>query len=117
MHATGPFDATARGGLKALAALPRRCEKPSTSSALGHEGQNFNDDQEKPVPRLQVELVCQDETRNFDPIWDAPRLLPTFVTQVMGQAMPDRRDAGVSVQTAYGSVRCPRMALVLDRKS
>jgi hypothetical protein len=116
MNAIGPFDATARGGLKALANLPRRCEKPNKSGIFGGGQQHFNDGQEKPVPRLQVELVCQDETRNFDPIWDAPRLLPTFVTQVMGQAMPDRRE-NVSVQTAYGSIRCPRMALLLDRKS
>jgi hypothetical protein len=117
MRVTGPFDATARGGLKALAALPRRCGKPSNSSALGRERQNHDGEKEKSPPRLQVELVCQDETVGFDPFWDAPRLLPTFVAQVMGQAMPNRRDISVSVQTAYGSVRCPRKALLLDRKS
>ena len=116
MHVTGPFDSTARGGLKALAALPRRCEKPSNSSALGRERQNLNGGNEKSPPRLQVELVCQEGTGNFDPIWDAPRLLPTFVAQLMGQVMADRRDAGVSVETAYGSA-APRKALLLDRKS
>jgi hypothetical protein len=117
MHVTGPFDATARGALKALGAGVRRCEKPSSSSALGREGQNFDGQAQKSPPRLQVELVCQEGTGNFDPIWDAPRLVPTFVAQVMGQVMADRRDASVSVQTAYGSVHCPRMALLLDRKS
>lgn len=76
----------------------------------------MNGEREKSPPRLQVELVCQDETPGYDPFWDAPRLLPTFVTQVMGQVMPERRE-NVSVETAYGSVRCPRMALLLDRKS
>ena len=65
---------------------------------------------------MQVELVCQDETRGQDPFWDAPRLLPTFVTQVMGQAFPKRRETA-SVETAYGSVMSPRMALILERKS
>ena len=116
MRVTGPFDATARGGLKALAASSRAIEKSSASSALGHERQSFNHEGAKAVPRLQVELVCQDETQGHDPFWDAPRLLPTFVAQVMGQVMPERRDASVSVQTAYGSA-APRKALLLDRKS
>jgi hypothetical protein len=29
----------------------------------------------------------------------------------------DRRDASMSVETAYGRVRDPRQALLLDRKS
>jgi hypothetical protein len=117
MRVTGPFEATARGGLKALAAAPRRCEKTSGSSALGGEQPNLDGEHEKPAPRLQVELVCQDETPGFDPIWDAPRLLPTFVAQLMGQVMFERRDTRVSVETAYGSIRDPRMALLVDRKS
>ena len=60
--------------------------------------------------------MCQDETRAHDPFWDAPRLMPTFVAQLMGQAMPERRDSGASVQTAYGSA-APRKALLFDRKS
>ena len=116
MRVTGPFDATARGGLKALAASSRAIEKSSASSALGHERQSFNHESAKAVPRLQVELVCQDETQGHDPFWDAPRLLPAFVAQVMGQVMPERRDTSVSVQTAYGSA-APRKALLLDRKS
>ena len=31
--------------------------------------------------------------------------------------MPDRRDISASVETAYGSMRYPRKALLLDRKS
>jgi hypothetical protein len=116
MRVPGPLDVTVRTGLKALAAAPRAIEKSSASSALGHERQSFNQDGEKAVPRLQVELVSQDETRAFDPFWDAPRLMPAFVAQVMGQVMPERRGAGVSAQTAYGSA-APRKALLLDRRS
>jgi hypothetical protein len=116
MRVTGPFDANARGGLKALVTMPRRCEKPSASSALGREQQNLNDEDAKTPQPLQIELVCQEETRNFEPFWDGPRLLPTFVAQLMGQASLERRDADVSVETAYGSA-APRKALLLDRKS
>jgi hypothetical protein len=115
MRVPGSLDVTVRTGLKALAAPPRAIEKSSPSSALGHERQSFNQDGEKAVPRLQVELVSQDETRAFDPFWDAPRLMPAFVAQVMGQAMPERRGTAASAQTAYGSV--PRKALLLDRRS
>ena len=65
---------------------------------------------------MQVELVCQEETRAFDPFWDGPRLMPAFVAQVMGQIIMERRDSSVSVETAYGSMQ-PRKALLLDRKS
>ena len=116
MRVTGPFEIAVRGGQKASAGDARRVEKSSSSSGLGSRPQDMAGEREKAVPRLRVELVCQDETRGHDPFWDAPRLLPTFVTQLMGQAFPERRETA-SVETAYGSVARPRMALLLDRKS
>ena len=121
MRVTGPFDATARGGLKALAASSRAIEKSSASSALGQQPQDSNAEGRAADAPMRIEMVCQEETPRFDPFWDGPKLLPAFVAQMMGQVMgqtiPERRDAQVSVETAYGSVRNPRMALVLDRKS
>ncbi len=116
MRVTGPFEIAVRGGQKTFGGDARRVKKASSSSGLGSRPKDLAGSREKSVPRLQVELVCQDETRGHDPFWDAPRLLPTFVTQVMGQAFPERRETA-SVETAYGSVARPRMALVLDRKS
>lgn len=116
MRVTGPFDISLRSGVKLLAASPRACEKSSASSTLGQQPQNHEGEEQKTAP-IQVELVCQDETPAFDPFWDGPRLLPAFVAQLMGQMSMDRRDAGVSVETAYGSARYPRQALLLDRKS
>ncbi len=110
MRVTGPFNPAAWKGLKGFAALPRAVEKTSASSALGREQQGRCGEEEKPPPRLVVELVYQDETRGFDPFWDAPRLLPTFVAQLMGQVMPEQRE-NVSVETAYGRAE-PRKALV-----
>src|SRR5690349_4986863 len=117
MRIAGPFDSNVRPGVKTLAALPRRCEKSSDSSALGQEQADLNaGDHKTPLP-VRVELVCQDETQTFDPFWDGPRLLPAFAAQLMGQAMPDRRDATATVETAYGCLLYPRKALLVDRKS
>jgi hypothetical protein len=116
MRVTGPFEIAVRGGSKASAGASRGVGKSSPSSGLGSSPKDMGTDREKTGPPLQVELVCQDETRGHDPFWDAPQLLPAFVTQVMGQAMPERRKPK-SVETAYGSVRAPPRALLLDRKS
>ena len=121
MRIAGPFESNLRPGVKALVASPRRCEKASGSSALDRERPGFDADDRKASSAMRIELVCQDETSDFDPFWDGPRLLPAFVAQLMGQtmggAMPDRRHADAKVETAYGSLRFARQALVLDRKS
>lgn len=117
MRIAGPFESNIRPGFKTLAASPRRCEKSSGSSALGQERPDVNADDHKAAAAMRVELVYQDETPGFDPFWDGPRLLPAFVAQLMGQALLDRRDATATVETAYGSLRFPRKALLLDRKS
>jgi len=111
------MDATRSTGFKTLAVLPRVCEKSSASSALGRDQQDADTPARSSTAATGVELLCQEETRRFDPFWDGPRLLPTFVAQVIGQAIPDRRDHAMSLQTAYGSIDCPRKALVLDRRS
>lgn len=116
MRVTRALDANVRASLKNLAAMPRRCEKASASSLLNGKRQDFDSGPQSSLGEVRAPTVCQDETPAFDPFWDGPRLLPSFVAQVMGQMMdaPNRR-AGVSVETAYGSI--PRKALVLDRKS
>jgi hypothetical protein len=111
-----PFlDARLHGGPKTFAIQPRRIEKSSASSGLGAQHQGDGHSQSQTPPRLQVELVYQDDTARTDPFRDAPRLVPTFVTQLLGQVMPERRES-VSVETAYGKA-APRQALVFDRKS
>jgi hypothetical protein len=116
MRVIFPVQASVRESLRALAASPRAIEKASHTSSLRREGSNDSPGGKQQTPHLTVELVCRDEAQRFDPFWDAPRLLPTFVTQVLGQMMPQPRES-VSVQTAYGRAASPRMALLLDRKS
>jgi hypothetical protein len=111
-----PFlDARLAGGPKTAASNPRRIEKSSASSGLGAQHRDDPHARSQTPPRLQVELVCQDETARHDPFRDAPRLMPTFVTQLLGQVMAERRE-NVSVATAYGNVT-PRQAIFFDRKS
>jgi hypothetical protein len=117
MRVTGPFDINLRGGVKLLAAAPRACEKSSGSSTLGQQPHDLNAEKQTPASANQVELLYQDETSDFDPFWDGPRLLPAFVAQLIGQYGAERRDTSISVETAYGRVHAPRQALLLDRKS
>ena len=49
---------------------------------------------------LQTEAVCQGDTKRRDPFWDGPRLVPAFVTQVLGQAMQQERNR--LTRTPYG---------------
>ena len=110
--------------LRAPAAGPltpaRAIEKTRPASALQRRPQEAAQEGRTPLPRIQVELVSQGGTASFDPGWDGPRLLPTFVAQVMGQVMnqkmPDRRSA-LALETAYGSAPVARKALLLDRRS
>ena len=53
-------------------------------------------------------------TNVIQPYEDA---VPAFAAQLMGQLSMERRDASLSVETAYGRIRDPRQALLLDRKS
>lgn len=116
MRTAGPVDGNQRPAAKSWPALPRRCEKSSTSSNLGQERSNLEADRRKGQPTLRVQLVSQNDTVRCDPVWDGPRLVTAFAAQLIAQSLPDRRDA-MAVETAYGSLNEPRKALLLDRKS
>lgn len=111
-----PPDTLGRSLVKGAAQYVRAVEKCSPASTLHQERPHTSQGQSKPEPRTHVALASQTGTDSFDPNWDGPRLLPTFVTQVLGQVMPERR-ASVTVETAYGTARLGRMALLVDRKS
>jgi hypothetical protein len=116
MRAIIPAQIGVAGGSGAPAQSPRAVKKTSASSNLDHEKPGADCGKEKPAPAPQAECVCRDDTSRFDPFWDGPRLVPAFVAQLLGQAMPERRD-GAMVETGYGRAVSPRKALLLDRKS
>lgn len=115
MRAIMPLHTRPDGAARAAAQPPHAVEKTSASSALGREQPRTGKERKKAPAPLEAELVSRDDTQGFDPFWDAPRLLPTFVAQVLGQVMERRERVGVEV--AYGRRATPRMALLLDRKS
>lgn len=116
MRVTTQPDAAGRSLIKGAGQTVRAIEKSSPASALSHERPQTSQQERQTPSRIQVEFVSQGGTETFDPNWDGPRLLPTFVTQVMGQAMPERRSSEV-LETAYGTAPLGRMALLVDRKS
>ncbi len=77
---------------------------------MGQQAQDSRQPKPKNVPRIQVERVSHSETTAFDPLWDGPRLVPSFVTQVLAQAMADNREPDITVETAYGTA-APRRSL------
>jgi hypothetical protein len=114
-----PLEIIGRERLKPLCSVSRTVEKGSGSKHLDAHARGFAGQEQKSSPPLQVELVCQDDTDGFDPFWDGPRLVPVFVAQLLGQAMPDlAARAHVVVERAYGAYTAvPGIALLVDRKS
>lgn len=115
MRVNGPLDASVRGSFKSSALELRAIEKASLSGHLGHQAQQGGQPEAKNTSPIQAEIVSQRETTAFDPLWDGPRLVPSFVTQVLAQAMPDN-EPDMTVETAYGTA-APRLSLLVDRTS
>ncbi len=78
-----------RESLKASADGIGASGKSSNSAHPGADGRGFPRQERKERAKLRVELVCQEGTKRHDPFWDGPRLKPAFVTQLLGQMMPD----------------------------
>lgn len=116
MRVNGPFNAIAPGSARASALELRAIEKPSLSNHLGSQARDGRQPEAKNIPRIQVELVSHSETTAFDPLWDGPRLVPSFVAQVLAQTMPDNSERDMTVETAYGTA-APRRSLLVDRTS
>jgi hypothetical protein len=102
-----------RESLRASAAVVRASAKPNETAASGDQAQDSPRDAQRGRRPLRVELVCQDGTRPHDPFWDAPRLNPAFVTQLLGQAMANHERTAPRIVYA-GSDRDE--ALVFDAR-
>jgi len=116
MRVSPSTEISVRSSAPGASVAVRAIEKTSPASALDHYPPPACETEDSAPRRTPLGLVCQPGTEAFDPVWDGPRLLPTFVAQVLGQVMPERRVC-TSVETAYGTARLGRMALLLDRRS
>ena len=105
MSAIVPTQPALLGASKVPAPNLRAVEKSSASSALGQGNANTDNERQQQSAPIQVELVCRDDTPRFDPIWDAPRLVPAFVAQLLGQVMQDGSNAARR-NTGYETKSC-----------
>ena len=100
MRVSTTLPAIWRESLRASVEGVTASEKSNESATSSSDGHNAPRDARKPRPRLQVELVCQTDTKAHDPFWDAPRLSPAFVTQLLGQVMAGERN--IAPRRVYG---------------
>lgn len=113
MHALTPLGSPSRTGLRPVAAgaLPRG--NPSDSAHFGKDEGGSERRTSSPRLRVAVELVSQGETKRHDPIWDGPKLVPAFVTQLLGQMMEQEQTR--PLRTPYGN-RKDNCAGLLDTR-
>lgn len=116
MRVDSPLNATAAGSLRASALEVCRGEKSSLSSQLGQQPRDGRQPQPEKAPSIPAQTMSRNGTTAFDPLWDRPRLVPAFVTQVLGQMMPHNSEPEITVETAYG-IAAPRRSLLVDRTS
>ena len=113
MNALTPLAVPAKASFRACRGTVRGGEKSSDSACLGREEQKARRELPKTRMRCHAEFVSQAETKAHDPIWDAPRLNPAFVTQLLGQVM--RQEQNRLVRAAYGCAR-ERSARLVDTR-
>jgi hypothetical protein len=114
MNALAPIETVWRGGGKTSPDPVRVVGKTSKSSTSGHEDGRDPRESSRQRSPLRVEPVFQAETKSRDPFWHGPRLTPTFVTQMLAQAMTPERAR--LLRTPYGKTDANGMtARLLDR--
>ena len=113
MRALTSIEMMQRGSSKACPANSRIVEKASKIGAFGKDNNQSPHENPRHRPRLQIELVCQTETKPHDPFWDGPRLSPIFATQLLGQVMEPEHER--LVRTAYGRLT-EKSARLFDEK-
>ena len=101
MNALTPLSPFGKAGFKACRETARALGNASDSAHLRQDRQDAQRQAPKSRGKLLVELVSQGETKRHDPFWDGPRLMPAFVTQLLGQVMEQERNR--LVRTAYGA--------------
>lgn len=113
MNALTPAAMAVKGSFKASCGTARALKNASTSAQFEQDRRETPREAPRQRPRVVVELVSQGETKRHDPFWDAPRLTPAFVTQLLGQVMDEERLR--LVRAPYG-IRGEKSARLLDTR-
>ncbi len=104
-----------RAQITRLRAMPRRVEIANTSGRLDDEGRGEEPGTGGFAKFAAPKKPCQTGTAATASDWYGPRLLPTFVAQVLGQVMMDSRDQALTAApAAYRAAQIGTGAL-LDR--
>jgi hypothetical protein len=113
MRVQPPPPVSWRGNQPVPVAAGAGSEKPSNSATSGRQQRQAPQDHCREGARRTVEPVYRDGTKTHDPFRDGPRLMPAFVTQVLGQAMADGERP--APRLVYGTAPI-RPALLLDTR-
>lgn len=109
-----PFAITACAAVPVAWKSPARVEKIRLSNALDGERQDAQQQEDFASAKLARAKLSRNETIDVVPGQDERRLVPTFVTQVLAQAMPGHSADARSALLAYRK-GAAKVALVYDR--
>jgi len=70
------------------------------SNTLGGEGAAEERSGDAAPRRRATDTLSQFGTKDSEPLWNGPRLMPAFVAQVLGQVMMDTRDRASALAPA-----------------
>jgi hypothetical protein len=90
-----------------------RVEKIHLSNGLDGERQNTPQQDDFASAKLARMPLSRNETIDVAPIWEEPRLVPAFVTQLLAQVMDERAPEAKSAASAYRN-SAPKIALLYD---
>ena len=109
-----PFAITSRAAVPAAWKSPARVEKIRLSNALDGERHDTQRQEDFASAKLARTKLSRNETIDVVPGQDERRLVPTFVTQVLAQAMPGHSADARSALLAYRK-GAPQIAWICDR--
>ena len=91
-----------------------RVEKIHLSNKLDGKRRDTQGQDELASPNTAHAQLCRSETADVAPIREEPRLVPSFVTQLLAQLMDHHEIAANSAAAAYRN-GLPKIALLCDR--
>ncbi|HEY7976776.1 MAG TPA: hypothetical protein VID67_01170 [Rhizomicrobium sp.] len=94
-----------------------RVEKIHHSNELDGERDGAAAREDFASAKLARQKLCRNETEAVAPNWDEERLVPTFVTQILAQAMNVAGPATPSTVCAYWRGDAPKVALLCDHEA
>jgi tRNA G26 N,N-dimethylase Trm1 len=88
------------------------------SKTIGDDGATSGRRRNDRAAAAQAVRTCQNETDQFAPLWNGPRLRPAFVAQVIGQVLMNQREQASGLARVAYDNGAPKIAsaLLLDAR-